>query len=796
MNKGKKKKYIIETNLFRIIEKEMNIYINDYKNNYLQNKLFEYGDSYNNYIYCLEDVLSDEEETQIYSNLMNKDFEEDNKYLSNEIIFLSKRRKIREEILKIYFNQLENEIKELREEYIILNEEKNNMNNNDNEQRIQDLIEEINFISFEKEKNANQIKDLNKIIAQNEIVKQNLIEEIYKNQNEIRKLNSKNYLLEKENTKFKESYDNTIDEIVSKIKKENEEQNDREKLLNNVRSFDISTNLSDEKFKKFKGLSSDQLFNYIIQQDNENNNLMNKIDELKYTVKEMMESLNRYENELKKFKDNNYMLVVENDKLKNELEDLKRENDTYKLFRPSIRYSKLDNTEQSSILLSSFMNNENESNNNSSFFNKNIFIGKEIPKNNNNDKQYQICKNEINIICDNESLNKTINKQYQIFKNENINIICHNESLNKTTNKQYQIFKNENINIICEIKTSFNKNSLKFEESQENNITINSFYSHNNQTENKNSFNTLNNEKLSFEERVTNNKILSQSQISILSYSNPNNLNLSSIDYNNNYDNIFIKNSKKLTDFLKNNNTNNLNDIFIDDVYLVNYKGKMKALFLIITNENIHITDLNSNNKLFNRNNLTKVVISSKNLNLIIFKFNKEDDLILQVMRRKKLIYFLKKYQNNIEYIESNRFILNDDKNKNQKKKQSLDIELMSYFPYYENTILFGYLLIYEEVLTLGKYTEKFVVLSDLGLLIFDSPLSNLNKIINVTKCEIKKTSSQKYDKTYGFEIYSNNSSHVFFTKTQSCLDMWISSIWNIAKKYYDELKLLKIKKE
>ena len=166
------------------------------------------------------------------------------------------------------------------------------------------------------------------------------------------------------------------------------------------------------------------------------------------------------------------------------------------------------------------------------------------------------------------------------------------------------------------------------------------------------------------------------------------------------------------------------------------------------------------------------------------------------IKENQKLIYFLKQFQNNIEYIESNKFILNDDKNKNQKKKQILDIELISYFPYYENTILFGYLLLYEEILKIGKYTEKFVVLSDLGLLIFDSPLSNLNKIINVTKCEIKKTSSQKYGKTYGFEIYSNNNSHVFFTKTQSCLDIWISSIWNIAKKYYDELKLLKIKKE
>ena len=112
LEKEKEKIYIIDTDLFKLVEKEMNIYVNEYKENYIQSKIFEYGESYNNYIYCLKDILSDEEETQIYSNLMNKDYEEDNKYFTGEIIFLSERRKIREEMLKIFFNKLENEIKE------------------------------------------------------------------------------------------------------------------------------------------------------------------------------------------------------------------------------------------------------------------------------------------------------------------------------------------------------------------------------------------------------------------------------------------------------------------------------------------------------------------------------------------------------------------------------------------------------------------------------------------------------------------------------------------------------------
>ena len=95
-----------------------------------------------------------------------------------------------------------------------------------------------------------------------------------------------------------------------------------------------------------------------------------------------------------------------------------------------------------------------------------------------------------------------------------------------------------------------------------------------------------------------------------------------------------------------------------------------------------------------------------------------------------------------------------------------------------------------------SKYTEKFIVLCDLGLLIFDNPLSNPINIINIYKCEIRKCTNPKYGKKYGFEIHSNNINYVFFTKNENSLNAWMNIILVITKKYQDDLNFLNVKKD
>ena len=709
------KTYIIYQNIYQIVEKTINNNVKEYKNTYIENKDNEYGESYYNFNICLEDIFKDEEESIIYPLLIKKDFQEDNDYFSLENDFLSKRRKNRVNILNEYFLKFQNEYEKLKEEYLFLSDEKNkDLYNEDYKERIEELIQEVNILNQEKEKKNIIIENKNEIICQQEKLIQDLNNKCCESQIKIELLDKENKLSKLKYQELEKNYNNNINELIIKLNKE-----EKEKEVNLHSS--ISTNFSqyEEIKKKFESKSNEEILSSAIHQYNENKTLNQKIKNLESSLNELRQKNESTESSLNVYKTNYYILKTENENLKIELNDIKKENEINKIFRPSNVINRISRYKES----------ESESKiKNIPFQITDFHFSKNTKKENlldgNKGKQ---SLNEENII------------ETHVKKTIKVEQLCNSEMIE---NKNKDIINSKKNLAHSEIKViSDNKN-------------------------------------------IKNNSLISK-------------YDFQSFDLNNNYDNIFMK--KKAIDFLINKNENiNKIELFIDDSFLVNKKGKMEKMFLIICNTKIYITDcINSNLTIRNRDNLTKVILSSKNLNLIIFKFNKEDDIILQVMRRKKLIVFLQKTQNKkIEYIESTKFIINDDKEKKQKKKLILDSELIPFFPYYEKTILFGYLLYYEEIMKYSKYTEKFIVLCDLGLLIFDNPLSNPINIINIYKCEIRKCTNPKYGKKYGFEIHSNNINYVFFTKNENCLNAWMNIISVITKKYQDDLNFLNIKKD
>ena len=169
------KTYIIYQNIYQIVEKTINNNVKEYKKIYIENKNNEYGESYDNFNICLEDIFKDEEESIIYPLLIKKDFQEDNDYFSLENDFLSKRRKNRVNILNEYFLNFKNEYKNLKEEYLLLSDEKNkDLYNEDYKERIEELIQEVNILNQEKEKKNDIIENKNEIICQQEKLIQDL----------------------------------------------------------------------------------------------------------------------------------------------------------------------------------------------------------------------------------------------------------------------------------------------------------------------------------------------------------------------------------------------------------------------------------------------------------------------------------------------------------------------------------------------------------------------------------------------------------------------------------------------
>ncbi len=341
------KTYIIYQNIYQIVEKTINNNVKEYKKIYIENGNNEYGESYDNFNICLEDIFKDEEESIIYPLLIKKDFQEDNDYFSLENDFLSKRRKNRVNILNEYFLKFQNEYKQLKEEYILLSDEKNkDLYNEDYKERIEELIQEVNILNQEKEKKNDIIENKNEIICQQEKLIQDLNVKCCESQMKIEVLNEDNKLSKLKYQELEKNYNNNINELIIKLNKE-EKEKEKEKEVNLHSS--ISTNFSqyEEIKKKLENKSNEEILCSAIHQYNENKTLNQKIKSLESSLNELRQKNESIESSLNVYKTNYYILKTENENLKIELNDIKKENEINKIFRPSNVFNRISRYRES-----------------------------------------------------------------------------------------------------------------------------------------------------------------------------------------------------------------------------------------------------------------------------------------------------------------------------------------------------------------------------------------------------------------------------------------------------------------
>ena len=709
--------YKINRNEYFNIEQNLLNIIKPYKKDYLNNKINEYGNSNSYYNEIINDIIDNEKESEIYSDFIQQEYESDNNYLKDELIFLSERRQIKEEILREFCYKFENDIKELKDEYIKLNEQMTNLNNNNNEEydlKINNLMEEINALKRDKERKIDKINSLNNYIKDMEIENQKIINEKNEKENNIINLKNKIDDLLIKNQALETSYKFGVDEVLKKIQLENKrnEENENQKILdeNIILENENQINL----FKEIKN-------------ENELNKMFRPSNILRLSLQKKEE---KKENQLLISKTNKGILFEE---IKpNQLE---RENiyETKKSEKKS-NMSKINKKSELRILKAKDAINKldlNKNNNETNLPLRNPFeMAKEVENSISTSKTRKLTElNKINIQPD---LN-------------NLNPIKRNKSFSPEFN-YHSINKSLSINKI-------NPDSIsQFLMDRAKNLS-------GNEIENKNNNNSINK------------------------------------DIRKNFDNLYLKNYTKIINYIEDTNRNfNSYELFTDDCYLLDIKTKMRQYILTITNETIILFDLLdfSSNKIIQRSDLKKVLVSNENLNLIIFRFNTNDDLILEVMRRRNLLEYLKKnvivgiIQDEIEFIKTNQFIYNEGKE--IKKKILYNFRIFNYFPYFEYCNYFGYLLRYKQILK-SKFVEKFIVLTDMGLIIFNNPLLPPKHIISLEKSKINKYKGITYGKPFGFEIISYNQTYIFFAKTEECLNKWVIEIQKITQRYLYDIK-------
>lgn len=241
-------------------------------------------------------------------------------------------------------------------------------------------------------------------------------------------------------------------------------------------------------------------------------------------------------------------------------------------------------------------------------------------------------------------------------------------------------------------------------------------------------------------------------------------------------------------------------EVFSDKVTEVKESHNSNKI-LFITSSTINIFRMNNTLKTsIKLTSLEKITISTLNSNIVCLHFKEPnvDCLILEILARMELIQFFRdlykiqrfnrlnlkiklKYANRFKIKRHNQLI-NFVVNKGDNLFLASD---------YGNARKLGYLLKYRRGI-FGGFYEKLIIISDIGLMIFDSRQDvKPNKIVPITSSDVFKVEEKKYGKKYCFEVKTiKGEINCFACKNLEELNSWLEELDNVKVEYMSKLKI------
>ena len=243
--------------------------------------------------------------------------------------------------------------------------------------------------------------------------------------------------------------------------------------------------------------------------------------------------------------------------------------------------------------------------------------------------------------------------------------------------------------------------------------------------------------------------------MSIQQKSNENN-DLLSIKKNEEMKKIINKDLNNNVIFEENNNlniNNILDDAYSDEVNIITIGNKIISCNMIVTKTTILFIDPIKMiiRHSYHRNELKRISVSEINSNLVAFHFAEKDDLIIETLRRFKMLNYFKKKSLGIQHIKINctdsfklefynssvnfgKISLNRKSNINNKKQYYYVIPTnkIHLLPNFEEAIKFGYINKLSSNFGFKKFVLRFCVLTNIGLFIFESPNKNPKYLISL----------------------------------------------------------------
>ena len=767
---------------------------------------------------------------------LDKNFDKKQNFLENSKNLISSlktsKREIEEDyknfILKYSSNQtfeFDDNINKLMEENKIINEKLEEKNR---------IIEKKNKeYQIKEEQYNNLVHNFNELQNKNEENKKELIK------------------IKDENKTLNNNYNQMVNNVLEKIQKEEDEKtnnkinddfnerSENEKMV--IRKIKEKMDLNEQQ-KKICEMNYEKLLQYVFNLDLENQNLIKNSTNLKEKVTNLENKNEQLKNNLEDEKKNIFVLKSENDKMKNKIEELISESEINKLFRPS---NLLNNLRNSTIQKDTINNNFQIINKNDD---KNPFEVKKFdenlnkisisPINNNLDnnkninnnipempiEKKNILKNETVLVFTNkknenekieekdskkslkiESNNYFINNNDDKINNNDNNIIddrmsmiikeneksnlqdilkeesIKNEKINRTSNKKKSKKNNKNLN------EEINDSKKNFSSLSESKIQNFCFEGNNNNIENniiENNENSYNNENES-DKTIEDIEDMEINEKEIL---------------NTSFDMISLRKKSEILKLLELSDDNsNSYEMFSDFVQHIEKKNKKTKRVLFITCNYIYILKVESIEVLykFKRVNLKKFTISNRNCNMIAFHFSKGNDLVIEIFRRLELLYYFRNLYKSRKFGKL-AFKYSDEFNVKLNDKYitiSISPSADTIAQNFQNAIKLDYLYKMTAGLFSYNFTEKFVVLTGVGLLYFDNPNKPPKNLIPIIGSEINEVKEKKYGRPFCFEIKCLNKYNVVFaTKSKEELNQWLNAFKQMNNTYERKISNLQEK--
>ena len=261
---------------------------------------------------------------------------------------------------------------------------------------------------------------------------------------------------------------------------------------------------------------------------------------------------------------------------------------------------------------------------------------------------------------------------------------------------------------------------------------------------------------------------------------------------NNNYDyySLFQEDcvQRKLKE--EKDNCNEFN-IYSDLIFYLTEKKHLSKRYIIITPSHIYIIEPKDMvfSRIIKKENILSFQISNKNFNIIMFQIRGGNNILIQTLRRMDLLSYLRdNYRNGKSLVK----IKYEDKFEINIKGKMTHIlvqdKIFSELSNFDGAQKIGYLFVKKEYIV-TFFSEKFFILTSIGLIMFDDPSSPPSKLYPIIGSKIEKLEGTRYGRENCFKItLLSGKVKVFSTRKKREMESWLNEFAKVNNEFKQKM--------